>query len=52
MGGHNDESRGSDYRVDPGTDPSQSLAPEHLAKRIFAVAEGKKKSGTLFEVYS
>ena len=33
-------------------DFSELLAPEYLAKRIFAVAEGRRKSGTLFEVYS
>jgi len=33
-------------------DPSDLLAPEHVAKMIFEVAEGKKKSGELIEVYS
>ncbi len=33
-------------------DPSELLAPEYLAERIFEAAKGKRKSGTLFEVYS
>ena len=33
-------------------DPLDLLAPEVVAKRIFEVAEGKKKSGQLIEVYS
>ena len=32
--------------------PSDLLAPEYVARRIFEVAEGKKKSGELVEVYS
>ncbi len=38
--------------LDLGMDPADVLAPEYLAKRIVEAAEGKKKSGTLFEVYS
>lgn len=33
-------------------DPSQVLTPEYVARRIFEVAKGRKKSGTLIEVYS
>jgi len=33
-------------------DPSELMAPEYVARRIFEVAEGKKKSGQLIEVYS
>jgi NAD(P)-dependent dehydrogenase (short-subunit alcohol dehydrogenase family) len=33
-------------------DPLDLLAPGYVAKRIFEVAEGKKKSGQLIEVYS
>jgi len=33
-------------------DASEVLAPEYVAGRIFEAARGKKKSGTLFEVYS
>jgi 3-oxoacyl-[acyl-carrier protein] reductase len=32
--------------------PSEVLTPEYVAKRIFEAARGKKKTGTLFEVYS
>ena len=32
--------------------PSDLLKPGYLASRIFAVAAGKEKSGTLIEVYS
>ena len=35
-----------------GMGPADVLAPEYLAKRIFEAVQGKKKSGTLFEVYS
>ena len=38
--------------IDLGMDPSELLAPKYLAKKIFKVAEGKRKSGTLFKVYS
>ena len=34
-----------------GLDPAGLLAPEYLAKKIFEVAKGKKKSGALFKVY-
>ena len=33
-------------------DPSDLLTPEHLARRIFKAAESRRKTGTLFEVYS
>jgi 3-oxoacyl-[acyl-carrier protein] reductase len=33
-------------------DPSEVLAPEYVAGKIFEAARGKKKSGTLIEVYS
>ena len=33
-------------------DPSDLLAPEYVAKRIFEVAQGKRKSGQLIEVHS
>ncbi len=33
-------------------DPSEVLAPEYVARRIFEAAKGRKKSGALFEVYS
>jgi len=33
-------------------DPSDLLAPEYLARRIFEAAQGRRKTGTLFEVYS
>ncbi len=38
--------------LDLGMDPADVLAPEYLARRIFEVAEGKKTSGTLCEVFS
>lgn len=38
---------GSDIDIDP----SEVLTPEYVARRIFEAARGKKKSGTLFEVY-
>ena len=31
--------------IDFGMDPSKLLAPEYLAKKIFKVAEGRRKSG-------
>lgn len=39
---------------DTGLDmaPSELLAPEYVAKRIFELAEGKKKCGQSIEVYS
>jgi 3-oxoacyl-[acyl-carrier protein] reductase len=33
-------------------DPSELLAPEYVARRIFEAAKARKKSGTLIEVYS
>lgn len=33
-------------------DPSQLLPPEYVAGRIYDAARGRKKSGSLFEVYS
>ena len=33
-------------------DPSELLTPEYVAGRIFEAARGKRKSGTLFKVYS
>ena len=33
-------------------DPSELLDPEYVAGRIFEAAEGRKKTGGLFEVYS
>jgi len=35
-----------------GMEPSELLAPEHVAKRIFKLAEGKRKSGQAVTVYS
>jgi 3-oxoacyl-[acyl-carrier protein] reductase len=37
---------------DLGLDPSEILTPEYVAGRIFEAAQGRKKSGALFEVYS
>jgi NAD(P)-dependent dehydrogenase (short-subunit alcohol dehydrogenase family) len=39
---------GSDFRMDP----SEMLTPEYVARRIFEAAEGRRKSGALFKVYS
>ena len=39
---------GTDLKLDP----SILLAPEHVAKRIYEAAKGRRKSGTLVEVYS
>ncbi len=33
-------------------DPADLLTPEYVAEKIFESAKGKRKSGTLFEVYS
>jgi 3-oxoacyl-[acyl-carrier protein] reductase len=40
--------------MDSGLDlnPSEVLAPEYVAGKIFEAARGRKKSGTLFEVYT
>jgi 3-oxoacyl-[acyl-carrier protein] reductase len=38
---------GSDLELDP----SEILAPEYVAGKIFEAAKGKKKSGSLLEVY-
>jgi 3-oxoacyl-[acyl-carrier protein] reductase len=35
-----------------GMAPSELLAPEHVAKRIYRLAEGKRKSGQSVTVYS
>jgi 3-oxoacyl-[acyl-carrier protein] reductase len=35
-----------------GMDPSELLAPEYVAKKIFKLAEGKRKSGQSVTVYS
>jgi 3-oxoacyl-[acyl-carrier protein] reductase len=35
-----------------GMEPSELLAPEYVAKRIFRLAEGKRKSGQSITVYS
>ncbi len=35
-----------------GTEPSALLSPEHVAKRIFGLAEGKRKTGQSVTVYS
>lgn len=35
-----------------GLNSTEMLAPEYVAAKIFEAAKGKKKSGTLFEVYS
>ncbi len=35
-----------------GMEPSELLDPEHVAKRIFELAEGKRKSGQSVTVYS
>jgi 3-oxoacyl-[acyl-carrier protein] reductase len=63
-----DETKGSGLRIyavlpwavnttllsgsDLDLDPSEVLAPEYLARKIFEAAKGRKKSGALFEVYS
>lgn len=39
---------GSDFEMDP----SEMLAPEYVARRIFEASEGRRKSGALFKVYS
>ena len=39
---------GSDLEIAP----SELLEPKYVAGRIFKAASGKRKSGTLFEVYS
>ena len=35
-----------------GMEPSELLSPEHVAKRIFELAKGERKSGQLVTVYS
>lgn len=35
-----------------GMEPSELLSPEHVAKRIFQLAKGERKSGQLVTVYS
>lgn len=40
------------WDLDLGMDPSELLAPEYVAKRIFRLAEGKRKSGQPVTVYS
>ncbi len=38
--------------LDLNLDPSEVLPPEYVGRRIFEVAQGKRKSGQLIEVYS
>jgi NAD(P)-dependent dehydrogenase (short-subunit alcohol dehydrogenase family) len=38
--------------LDLGLDASEVLRPEYVGRRIFEVAQGKRKSGQLVEVYS
>lgn len=40
------------WDLDLGMDPSKLSAPEYVAKRIFRLAEGKRKSGQSVTVYS
>ena len=40
------------WDLDLGMDPSELLAPEYVAKRIFRLAEGKRRSGQSVPVYS
>lgn len=37
--------------VDLGLDPSEVLSPEYVAGKIFETAKGRKKSGSLVEIY-
>jgi 3-oxoacyl-[acyl-carrier protein] reductase len=39
------------WDLDLGMDPSELLAPEYVAKRIFRLAEGKRKTGRSVTVY-
>jgi hypothetical protein len=38
--------------LDLEREPSELLAPEYVARKIFRLAEGKKKSGQSITVYS
>ncbi len=38
--------------LDLSLDASEVLPPEYIGRRIFEVAQGKRKSGQLVEVYS
>jgi 3-oxoacyl-[acyl-carrier protein] reductase len=40
------------WDLDLGMDPSELLAPEHVAEKIFRLAEGKRRSGQSVPVYS
>jgi hypothetical protein len=40
------------WDLDLGMASSELLAPEYVAKRIFGLAEGKRKSGQSVTVYS
>jgi NAD(P)-dependent dehydrogenase (short-subunit alcohol dehydrogenase family) len=35
-----------------GTDPSELMSPEHVARQIFKAAKGEKKTGSTISVYS
>jgi 3-oxoacyl-[acyl-carrier protein] reductase len=41
-----------DWDLDLGMDPWELLAPEHVAEKIFRLAEGKRRSGQSVSVYS
>jgi len=40
------------WDLDLGMAPSELLAPEYIAKRIFGLAEGKRRSGQSVPIYS
>jgi NAD(P)-dependent dehydrogenase (short-subunit alcohol dehydrogenase family) len=40
------------WDLDLGMAPSELLAPEYVAKKIFRLAEGKRRSGQSVTVYS
>jgi len=40
------------WDLDLGMDPSELLAPEYVAEKIFRLAEGKRRSGQSVSVYS
>lgn len=35
----------------PGENPDKMIQPEHIGKKIFELAKGKKRSGTIIKVY-
>jgi len=40
------------WDLDLGMKPSELLAPEYVANKVFRLAEGKRKSGQSIAVYS